>query len=118
MKKDVEAIISYWRDPGDGSLPDPENDAEIFLGHHDEDNRKMHITDIRGAESSYSLDTNGFEVHTIPVKERDWENEEIVKSEYFDEVSDLIKRVLVHPDGAFYLQSLTYDGLVEPEQRT
>jgi hypothetical protein len=98
MKKDIEAVISYWKDPGDGSRPDPENDAEIFLGHHDEDNRKMHITDMRDAEPIYSLDTNGFEVHDIPVKERDWENEEIVRTEYFGEISDLIKRVLV-PSG-------------------
>ena len=103
MKKDAEAIISYWQDPGDGSQPDPENDAEIFLGHHDEENRKMHITDMRGAESTYALDINGFEVHTIPVKERDWENEEIVKTEYFDEVADLIRRVLVPLDDPLFL---------------
>jgi hypothetical protein len=97
MKKDVEAVISYWRDPGDGSLPDPDNDAEIFLGHHDEENRTMHITDMRGAESSYSLDENGFEVHTLPQNERDWANEEIVRTEYFAEVSGLIKKALVNP---------------------
>lgn len=93
MKKDIEAVISYWLDPGDGSLPDPENDAEIFLGHHDEENRIMHIRDMRGAETSFSLDTNGFEVHTIPKKERDFMDEEIVRTEYFIEISDLIKRV-------------------------
>jgi hypothetical protein len=93
MKKDVEAAISYWRDPGDGSLPDPENDAEIFLGHHEEDNRTMHVRDMRGSESSYSLDTNGFEVHTIVKNEIDMMNEEAVRTVYFAEISDLIKRV-------------------------
>jgi hypothetical protein len=92
MKKDVEAVISCWRDPGDGSLPDPENDAETFFGHHDEDNRTMHVRDMRGSESIYLLDTNGFEVHTIAKKEWDMMNEEIVRTEYFEEISDLIKR--------------------------
>jgi len=95
MKKDIEAVISYWRDPGDGSLPDPENDAEIFLGHHDEENHAMLIRDIRGAESSYSLDTHGFQVYNIPKKERDITNEDFVKTEYFDEISNLIKSALV-----------------------
>jgi hypothetical protein len=95
MKKDIEAVISYWRDPGDGSLPDRENDAEIFLGHHDEENRTMLIRDIRGAESSYSLDTHGFQVYTIPKKERDITNEDFVKTEYFAEISNLIKSALV-----------------------
>jgi len=91
MRKDVEAVISYWRDPGGGSLPDPENHAEIFFGHHDEDNRTMHVQDIRGSDSIYSLDTNGFEVRTIAKTEWDMMNEEIVRMEYFEEISSLIK---------------------------
>ena len=54
MKKEVQATISYWRDPGVGSSPDPNYDADIILGHHDEENRTMLFRDIRGTESSYS----------------------------------------------------------------
>jgi hypothetical protein len=52
----------------------------------------MLIRDIRGEESSYTLDTHSFEVHHISNKERDMMNEELVRSEYFDEIADLIKR--------------------------
>ena len=90
MGKDIEAVISYWKDDGSG-IPNPETDAELFFGHVDEDNHTMLIRDIRGTEPSLSLDTNGFEVHTLPRKERDATNEEIVKTEYFKEISDLIK---------------------------
>jgi hypothetical protein len=41
------ATISYWRDLGDGSLPDADHDAEIILGYRDEENRTVRIRDIR-----------------------------------------------------------------------
>ena len=93
MGKDIEAVISYWKDDGSG-IPNPETDAELFFGHADEDNHSMLIRDIRGTESRLSLDTNGFEVHILPKKERDPTNEEVVKTEYFKEICDLIKNML------------------------
>ena len=95
MKKDVEATISYWRDPGDGSLPDPDHDAEILLGHWDEENRTVLVRDIRGTELSYSLDTHGFEVYTLSKRERDNPNQDIAESEYFEEISNMIKTMCV-----------------------
>jgi hypothetical protein len=71
MTKDIETTMCYWRDPGDGSLPDPEHDKEILLGHHDEIILPIVVKDIRGTESSYSLDTHGFQVHTLPKTDRD-----------------------------------------------
>jgi hypothetical protein len=114
MKKDVKTTISYWRDPGDGSLPDPEHDAEIFLGHWDEENRTMLVRDIRGAESDFSLDTHGFEAHTLAKKDRKLgqtyelhgsgpPNPEIGDSEYFEEISDMIKKVYARPSSYFLL---------------
>jgi hypothetical protein len=110
MKKDLEATISYWHDPRDGSLPDPEHDTEIIMGHWDEENRKMHIKDIRGTEWNYSLDVHGFAVRTLPRKERDITGQDIVgaslekdvtdqqrlEGEYFQEVSAMIKEVFVN----------------------
>jgi hypothetical protein len=93
MQKDIEVMIPYWRDPGDGSLPDPEHDVDIVLGHRDEENRTVRLRDIRGTESSYSLDTHGFQVYTLPKKERDPVSEDIGESEYAEEVSHMIKTV-------------------------
>lgn len=107
MKKDVEATISYWRDPGDGSLPDADHDIEILLGHRDEENRTMLIRDIRGTESSYSLDTNGFEVHTLSKRERDASDEDVVESEYFEEVSNMLQTMSVDPSAPLIWLTLT-----------
>ena len=90
MKKDVEPTISYWRDPDDGSLPDPEHDAEIFLGHWDEEICTVLVRDICETESGYAFDTHGFEIFTLLRKERDSPNHDTGDSEYFDEVSDMM----------------------------
>ena len=108
MKKDIETTISYWRDPGDGSLPNPEHDAEILQGHLDEENRKMFVRDVRGMESGFSLDTHGFEVHRHAKREREVgctcelhgdrpPKMEIGDNEYFDELSDQSKRCQLVP---------------------
>src|SRR4051812_12195486 len=102
-KQDLKAIISYWRDPGDGSGPDPNFDAEIFLGHHDEENILMPITDIRGEETEYSLDVNGFEALTLPVKES---RDEVGKEdEYINEVVEMLKEKYVLL--SFFLSSIS-----------
>ena len=95
MKKDVGATISYWRDPGDGSLPNAEHDVEILLGHRDEENCSVNVRDIRGTESNYSLDTHGFRVYTLSKSERDAIRQDISESEYFKQVSDMIKTLSV-----------------------
>jgi len=64
MAQDIKASISYRHDPGNGSLPDSNHDAEILVSHHDEENHKVLIHDIRGSEPSYSLDLHGFQPQT------------------------------------------------------
>ena len=93
MKKDIEAMVAYWRNPGDGSLPDKENDKEILLGHHDELQRRMLIRDIRGSESKYFLDTHGFQVHALPRIERLVTDVNVINTIYFDEIAATIKKL-------------------------
>lgn len=91
MKKDLETTIAYWKDPGDGSGPDANFDAELFFGHHDEDIRKVTVRDIRESESEYSLDTHGFTVRTLSPKERPIPNTPELQEQWFDEIAKLIK---------------------------
>jgi hypothetical protein len=95
MRKHVETTISYWRDSGDGSLPDTNYYKELLFGHTDEDKHNVTVRDIRGTESVYSLDTHGFEIRKLSSKERDITNQEVVKTEYYDEISNLIKEMFV-----------------------
>jgi hypothetical protein len=55
----------------------------------------MLIRDIRGAESSYSLDTHGFTVRTLLKKGRDIISQELGGGEYYDEITGMIKEVSI-----------------------
>lgn len=95
MGKDVETTISYWRAPEDGSLPDAEHFKELLLGHRDEEKQRIIVRDIRGTESTYFLDTHGFEVHKLSAKGRDILDQEVVKTKYYEEISNLVKEMSV-----------------------
>ena len=96
MAKDVETTMCYWHDRGDGSLPNAEKYKEILLGHLDEEKHKVIVKDIRGTESDYSIDIHGFEVHKLQARERIVSDLEVVKTEYFDEISQFLKDMLVN----------------------
>src|SRR5271154_335969 len=51
------------------------------------------IHDIRGHESEFSLDKNGFQVVKSPTAEKDFKDEEKIQKEYYKEVEDLLKKV-------------------------
>jgi len=106
MKKDIDATISYWRDPGNGSPPDPAHDADLLLGHRDEENRKMLIRDIRGEESSFILDTHGFEVYTLP-KRDPAADQDIDQDEYFKEIHDMLKKTFVESRSSAFRHART-----------
>lgn len=90
MRKDIETVISYWKDPSDGSGPDINFDNEILHGHRDEDNRKVLVHDTRGLESKYSLDTNGFACGTLPDRNRPIPNDVTSKVEYYQEIEEYL----------------------------
>lgn len=92
MKKDIETTIGYWRDPDGADVPNIEHDAEILLGHLDEEKVPMLVKDIRGAESSYTLDTQGFTVRALPTKPADI-TDQTVDGPYFQEISKMIKEL-------------------------
>lgn len=92
MKKDIETTIGYWRDPNGAAVPNIEHDAEILLGHLDEEKVPMLIKDMRGTESSYTLDTQGFTVRALPTKPADV-TDQTVDGPYFQEISKMIKEL-------------------------
>lgn len=51
----------------------------------------------RGKEDSFKLDRNGFEIVTLPNKERDVSNDDKIKEEFMPEVIDVIKKRSAHP---------------------
>lgn len=51
----------------------------------------------RGKEDSFKLDRNGFEIVTLPNKERDVSSDDKIKEEFMPEVIDVIKKRSAHP---------------------
>jgi hypothetical protein len=93
-KHHVTTTLNYWDDPGDGSLPTP-----IFIGRGRVTNKRPHrahgfvINDITGEEDRYSLDTHGFQYCRHQSKEKEFTDEEAIRSNYYEECKTLVKDV-------------------------
>jgi hypothetical protein len=92
----VTSEISFFQDPADGAKPfnyvntPPEGQPQRNFGVHTQD---VHINDLRGNESSFSLNESGFVVlPSIPssLSYDDWENDDTVKQKYYPEVEKLL----------------------------
>jgi hypothetical protein len=55
--------------------------------------REVEIHDIRRHEGDYSLDKNGFQVVKHVAKEKEFKDEEKIKTGYYKEIEDLLKEV-------------------------
>ncbi|KAL1893735.1 hypothetical protein Sste5346_006236 [Sporothrix stenoceras] len=97
MPRDVDTILHYYADPGDGSEPTP-----IYVGQGTVTNeRKMAqvqvtVHDITERESEFTLDKTGFQLVTRPTTAAacvadNFENVDLIKSEYFPDTVNLLK---------------------------
>lgn len=89
---DIQAVLNYYLDPEDGSPPEPNYVTKPSS--YDRPVHAVHVTvhDIRGSEDQYTLDTSGFQVVNHVSKEKDFVNEEKIKSDYYKEVEELLKK--------------------------
>ncbi|KAF2830046.1 hypothetical protein CC86DRAFT_317510 [Ophiobolus disseminans] len=93
-KHNVATILNYWDDPGDGSSPTP-----IFIGKGRITNERPHlahnftVVDVSGGERQYTLDGHGFQYVQHTSCERDFVNEEAIRTAYYDECKQLLKDV-------------------------
>lgn len=93
-KHDVQTILNYWDDPGDGSKPTP-----IIIGKGRITNERPHlphevvVSDVSGAEDHYTLDGNGFQYCRSPCKETEFIDDGKIETEYYPECEQLLKEV-------------------------
>jgi hypothetical protein len=93
-KHHVATTLNYWDDPGDGSRPTP-----IFIGRGRVTNKRPHlahgfvVTDITGDEDKYSLDTHGFQYCRHESSEKEFTDEQAIRSGYYEECQQLLKDV-------------------------
>jgi hypothetical protein len=92
---DTTVTLNYFRPPEDGSVPynyvekQPEGQPQRNFEDFDV---QVPITDIRGRESEYTLDKDAFAViSNVPESaERDFEDDESIKKNYYPEVEQLL----------------------------
>jgi hypothetical protein len=92
----VKSEITFFNDPEDGSTPfnyvgtPPEGQPQRNYGEH---NATVHINDLRGNESSFSLNTSGFAtLSSVPssLAYTDWEDDATITQKYHGEVERLL----------------------------
>ncbi|KAK4171521.1 hypothetical protein QBC36DRAFT_382491 [Triangularia setosa] len=92
LKHNVHTKFNYYKDPGDGSAPRPYvmGRPETFVERPIVEVEAA-VTDITGDESKYTLDSHGFQIHKHGSKEKDFADDEKIKSEYYPEIEQLLK---------------------------
>lgn len=58
----------------------------------------MTFHNARGKEDSFRLDTNGFEIVTLPERERDVSTDDRIKEDFMPEVIDVVKKRCACPN--------------------
>lgn len=92
-KHDVTTNLNYFKPNADGSPPAPSyiNDPKSY--HREPDVQEVVVKDIAGDEANFTLDRNGFQVHYQPAAERDFVDDEQIKSQYYAETEQLLRQV-------------------------
>ncbi|KAI8939274.1 hypothetical protein NX059_005100 [Plenodomus lindquistii] len=89
--QDVQTVLHYFKPNENGSPPAPTyvNRPETF-----ERPFEVHpvtVKDVRGREQDYTLDKNGFEFYRQTAQEKDFVDDEQIKSGYYAETEQLLK---------------------------
>ncbi|KAF2463564.1 uncharacterized protein BDR25DRAFT_297922 [Lindgomyces ingoldianus] len=93
-KHHVATTLNYWDVPRDGSRPTP-----IFIGRGRITNERPHrahnfvVIDISGDEDKYSLDSHGFQYCHHESREKDFTDDQAIRSAYYEECEQLLKKV-------------------------
>ncbi|KAK0657053.1 hypothetical protein B0T16DRAFT_51041 [Cercophora newfieldiana] len=88
----LTTTVNYYLDPEDGSLPTP-----VYVGSTQVTNERLMIptavivTDVTGAEGSFTLDSHGFAFHTHASNEKEFHDEKLLRAEYYPECEELLR---------------------------
>jgi len=87
----VLTTLNYYKDPGDGSPPAPSyaGKPETFTRPYEP--LEQTVTDLRGTYHEYNLDKNGFQIYNHASQEKDFVDEDKIKSLYYAETEQLLK---------------------------
>jgi hypothetical protein len=91
--QDVNTVLHYHKPNEDGSPPHP-----TYVDHPETYDRptEVHpvtVRDVRGRETEYTLDSNGFQIHRQITNEKEFLDDEKIKIGYYAETEQLLKDV-------------------------
>ncbi|KAF5363159.1 hypothetical protein D9758_008342 [Tetrapyrgos nigripes] len=89
----VSATLNFFAPPSDGSRPSVDISLPVPKPNYKNEPHVVEIENLRGNESSVSLDTAGFQFYNEAAKHKSFKNDEEIKREYYPESIELIKRL-------------------------
>ena len=92
-KHHVQTRLHYYQEAEDGSPPAP-----TYVDKPETYERPVHpfdvtVHDVRGEAGNYTLDGNGFQVHSHTSAEKEFLDDETIKAVYYPETEQLLKDV-------------------------
>ncbi|KID87120.1 methyltransferase [Metarhizium guizhouense ARSEF 977] len=92
-KHDVTTTLKYHKDNEDGSPPHPSYAGRAETFERPFEPHQVTVRDIAGEEANYTLDRNGFQVHSHVATEKAFADDDQIKSSYYPETEQLLKDV-------------------------
>ena len=91
--QDVQTVLNYFKPNEDGSPPHPTYTDRPETYDRPVETHPVTVRDIRGREKDFTLDGNGFQVHRQASSEKEFRDDEKIKSGYYAETEQLLKDV-------------------------
>ncbi|KAK0129188.1 hypothetical protein ONS95_001123 [Cadophora gregata] len=90
--RDISADFNYYKDPPGGGPPEPTYVERPQTYDRVPLIKRLTVHDVRGREEQYTLDTTGFEFYKHVSVEKDFVDDEQIKSIYYPETEELLKK--------------------------
>jgi len=89
--RNVQTTLHYYKPNADGSPPEPSIVGRPETYERPADSHEVTIHDVRGRESEFSLDKQGFQIVKRAATEKKFLDDEDIKASYYPEVEQLLK---------------------------
>jgi hypothetical protein len=89
--RDVNTVLHYFKPNEDGSPPHPTYTDRPETYERETLLHPVTVHDVRGREKDYTLDGNGFQYHRHTANEKDFLDDDKIKSGYYAETEQLLK---------------------------
>lgn len=93
--RNVQTTINYYKDPGDGTEHAPSIAGKRSTFNQPSIDLDTIVTDISGSEDQFTLDSHGFQLYDHVSQMKEFDNDDLIKEEYYPEVEELVRKVYV-----------------------